>query len=119
MWTYDQISGKLSRNGVLVCVGYSGHGEGKNNPLMQNLPRVGPIPRGMYLIAHARDSEMHGPFVLPILPVAGTQTFGRSGFLIHGDSKEHLGEASLGCIIAPRPVREAIDASEDPQLLVT
>lgn len=44
---------------------------------------------------------------------------GRSGFLIHGDSIAHTGQASHGCIILPRSVREQIAASGDDELEVT
>ena len=45
--------------------------------------------------------------------------FGRDGFLIHGDSIVHTGQASQGCIILPRSIREQIAASEDDELEVT
>jgi hypothetical protein len=44
--------------------------------------------------------------------------FGRTGFLIHGDSLQHPGRASNGCIILPRPIRDRIAASGDDQLTV-
>jgi hypothetical protein len=91
-----------------LAIGYSGHGLGKNAPGLEDHARVGPIPQGLYFIGPPRDTPDHGPFVLPLDPCPGTDTHGRSGFLIHGDSKEHPGEASLGCIILPRPIREQI-----------
>jgi len=48
---YFQKSGNLiSNSGELMCVGYSGHGEGKNNPDMQHVKSIGPIPRGANII---------------------------------------------------------------------
>ncbi len=44
--------------------------------------------------------------------------FGRSGFLIHGDSVSHPGEASEGCIILDRNVRETIANDDDKYLVV-
>mgnify|MGYP001549603940 CR=1 FL=1 len=41
-------------------------------------------------------------------PDNGNEMFGRSGFLIHGDSKKRPGEASNGCIILPAEDRRAI-----------
>jgi hypothetical protein len=49
----------------------------------------------------------------------GTQVFGRTDFLIHGDSRAHPGEASAGCIILPPDVRRRIAASGDTTLEVT
>ena len=45
-WTYSQTSGELDQDGNKVATGYSGAGIGKNNPVMQNVHNVGPIPQG-------------------------------------------------------------------------
>lgn len=108
MFTFSQSTGQLQEDGQYKATGYSGSGEGKGNPALQNVPNLGPIPQGVYTISSARDTTTHGPVVMPLTPEADTQTFGRSGFLIHGDSIEHPGCASHGCIILPRPVREHI-----------
>lgn len=119
MWIWRQASGDLERDGAVLRSGYSGNGPGKNNPAMQAVRDVGPIPQGEYRIGAAFDSLAMGPVVLPLYPVEPVKAFGRSGFFIHGDSIEHPGEASLGCIILPRDAREAIAASKDAQLTVT
>jgi hypothetical protein len=108
MWTYKQSSGELLRDGVHVGTGYSGAGDGKNNPDMQHVPRVGPTPRGLWKLSYVGDTKSHGPVVIRLTPHPDTQTYGRDGFLMHGDSKEHPGTASLGCIIQPRDVRELV-----------
>lgn len=118
MWVYVQSTGELIRDGDVVAQGYSGHGDGKNNPAMQNVRQVGPIPCGFYDIGDPVDTISHGPFVLPLEPNPENEMFGRSGFRIHGDSKEHPGEASIGCIIMPRPVRERVHQSGDTVLKV-
>ena len=43
---------------------------------------------------------------------------GRPIKLVHGDSKEHPGEASEGCIILPRDIRERLSTSRDRLLVV-
>ncbi len=118
MWTYEQSKGKLSHNGVFVATGYSGFGEGKNNPSKQAEQGVGPIPQGLWHIGAPFDSPDHGPYVLRLSPAPETMTFGRSGFLIHGDSLEHPGLASRGCIIMPRNIREQIHNSNDGSITV-
>jgi len=118
MWIYTQSTGKLSRSGVVVATGYSGIGAGKNNPAMQNVPDVGPIPQGIYAIGAQFDSSTHGPHAMPLTPDPGNQMFGRAEFMVHGDSIEHPGQASHGCIIMPRPIRDQIAASGDNQLTV-
>lgn len=110
MFIYEQSTGKLSHNGVVVGLpvgaGYSGHGPGRNVPAEQMVPNVGPIPVGVYSIGPVFDHPQKGPRVMRLTPVSDTVTFGRSGFMIHGDNAK--GDASEGCIILPRAVREAI-----------
>src|SRR5277367_6929293 len=119
MYTYSQSTGILARNGVTVGEGYSGHGAGRNNPAMQAVPDVGPIPQGQYSIGPPFDTppSAHGPHVMRLTPVAGNNMFGRDGFLMHGDNPEH--DASEGCIIMPPSVRGAVSASGDTDLTVT
>src|SRR2546423_11084836 len=118
-WTYAQQTGDLQQDGKPVATGYSGAGDGKNNPTMADVPNVGPIPRGAWSITGPpTDPRDHGPYVLRLEPAAETETFGRSGFLIHGDSRAHPGTASEGCIILPRAVREQIWKSGDRDLEV-
>lgn len=117
----EQKAGELWRfaDGVLTKVadGYSGHDAGRDNPAMESVPDAGPIPQGTYAIGDMRDTEAHGPCVMPLAMMAG-DSFGRAGFLIHGDSIAHPGQASLGCIILPRPVRIQIGQSDDRVLRV-
>lgn len=118
-WTYSQKTGELQQDGKLVGRGYSGAGSGKNNPEMQNVHNVGPIPAGDWTITGPPiNTTEHGPYVLRLRSEPETETFDRSGFLIHGDSKEHPGTASEGCIILPRAVREQVWKSGDHDLKV-
>lgn len=117
MLTWSQSRGELSQNGDFWGKGYSGHGDGVNNPAMQRIPDVGPIPQGTYKILPPTDSPRTGPFTLPLIAVNIDLCFGRSDFRIHGDSKDHPGQASHGCIILPRDVRERIDR-ENPDRLI-
>jgi hypothetical protein len=50
-------------------------------------------------------------------PLPGTDMFGRSLFRIHGDNSAH--NASHGCIILSRKLRDQIAASQDRLLDVT
>lgn len=118
MWVYNQANGNLSHDGALIGTGYSGAPSGKNNPAMQNVACIGPIPQGNYAIGEPFDSPAHGPFAMPLEPDPSNEMFGRSGFLMHGDSIEHPGCASEGCIIMQRAVREAVWNSGDRELEV-
>lgn len=124
MWTYEQRTGRLyDAQGTVFATGYSGFGPGKNAPAWQDHRDVGPIPAGDYLIDAPQcvlQAGEHGPYVLPLVPDADNQMYGRSGFLIHGDGLgDHAGHASHGCIIiSPRGLREAIWQSRDRLLRV-
>jgi hypothetical protein len=119
-WRYSQSTGQLlDPSGAIIATGYSGHGEGVNDPDDQDIPNVGPIPRGAYFIGRAFTHQTCGPVAMRLEPDAGTDTRGRSGFLIHGDSASLDRTASHGCIILPRATRLTIDASDVRALLVT
>lgn len=119
MWVYEQLTGRLiSPTGGLMATGYSGAGSGKNNPTEENIRDVGPIPEGFYDIEPPENSPTHGPFALRLMPDVGNSMFGRSEFLIHGDSLESPGNASEGCIVIARFAREAIWNSVDHRLQV-
>jgi len=108
----------MSRGADLLGVGYSGQPECKNDASKCSVHNAGPIPPGHYSIGAPVDTVTHGPYVLPLKPSSQNEMFGRSGFLIHGDSVVHPGTASEGCIILPRMVREAIYKGGDLDLEV-
>jgi hypothetical protein len=104
-WTYYQKTGELLRpDGTIACVGYAGHGPGRNNPALQNVRMVGPLPRGTYRIGPLIPRHPKaGVNVIRLTPVDPSKMFGRDGFLIHGNNKTN--DASNGCIIAAPAVR--------------
>lgn len=120
MWIYQDSTGKLSRDGVLVGWGYSGYSFGKNNDADENISDIGPVPEGDYSISGPEDlaGGPHGPYVLHLMAWVGNKMFGRSGFLIHGDSILKPGTASRGCIILNYVIRQLIVRSGDTQLRV-
>ncbi len=118
MWTYAQATGSLSHDDVSVGTGYSGFEQGKNNPAFQEVPDVGPLPCGTYAIGPPFTHPTKGPLVMTLTPEPDCNEFGRSGFLIHGDSIAHPGEASEGCIIMAHDIRLQISTSGDNQLTV-
>ena len=120
MWIYHQSTGELyDRLGSLCGVGYSGAGSCKNDPAAQFRHNLGPIPQGSYKIGDPHDTDEHGPFVLDLTPGFDNVMKGRSEFKIHGERlKPPAGEASEGCIILDRAIREKIAASEDRLLEV-
>ena len=104
-WLYVQSTGEMFRPDRTLCAtGYAGHGEGRNNPAMEQVRNVGPIPAGLYRIENPiLRHPMLGPIAIPLTPAYESQMFGRSHFYCHGDNATH--DASLGCIIMPHDAR--------------
>lgn len=100
--TYSQSLGMLHKDGDLVASGWAGNGEGKNNPAMQNVRCVGPLPQGLWIVGVWQDHPRLGHLVAPLTQIEG-ETFGRDSFFIHGPSKnkDHYGQESMGCIVVP------------------
>lgn len=104
MWSYCSANGKLSHDEVFVGIGYSG---------------IGPLPRGSYIIdPFFDDPDGKGPIVAHLTPLPQTSTFGRSGFMIHGDNCAQNHTASHGCIILAHNLRQQIEVSNDNALEV-
>lgn len=118
MLIWGQSLGELVKDGEFWGKGYSGHGQGVNNPCWERVHDIGPIPKGVYSIGKPYDSARTGPFTLPLIAEDIDKCFGGSDFRIHGDSKTAPGTASHGCIILPRAVRERINAENDRRIEV-
>jgi hypothetical protein len=117
-WVYHQRSGRLLHGGKYMGYGYSGKDAGKDNPVYVTNKGIGPIPAGRYKIGKPFIHHKAGPGTMRLTPEPGTNTFGRDGFLIHGDSKTHPGRASEGCIILGILFRQSIWKSGDDELEV-
>lgn len=119
MWVYQQSTGKIwNPSGVCLGQGYAGRGDGKNNPAMQQAQIKGPLPCGDYTIGPAYHHPHLGPVCMDLTPDPSNLMFGRSLFRLHADSVDHPGEASEGCIVQARSVRDAVAASSDRHLHV-
>lgn len=120
-WTFKQSTGQLfDPAGVQIGVGFSGYGENRNKPEMQNVPHIGCIPRGKYTIEKSYTHAKLGPVVMNLTPDPENEMFGRSLFRIHGASKDSpltpINESLLsshGCICLDRKTRALIGRSED------
>jgi hypothetical protein len=120
MWLFSQTSGDFTdASGFVIAQGYAGNGEGKNNPEMQNVHDVGPLPRGFYTMTELIDSPKTGPDTIVLVPDPENEMFGRADFRIHGDSIQEPGSASDGCIVQPRFARMRAWESLDHRLEVT
>jgi hypothetical protein len=110
MHVYKQSTGEWFHDGVLAGAGYSGNGADKNVPADQDVKDHGPIPENLYTIGEAFTYPRLGPLVMSLTPDADEQMHGRDGFFLHGDSIEHPGDGSEGCIVMPNDARVQIAA---------
>lgn len=116
MWTYQQSTGRLDHSGTDIQIGYSGHGEGLNNPSMQDVVGVGPLPQGRYTIGKSYLHPRLGRVTMNLEPNPANDMFGRSAFRIHGDNPQMDHTASDGCMIFDYATRcrvsDAVDAGD-------
>lgn len=117
MFEYSQKTGTLSHGGEPIGKGYAGHGEGLNNPKLEMVHNLGPIPKGVWDIGLFFDDKHLGPCVAALRPTA-QDVFGRGGFFIHGDNKRMNHTASDGCIILSKELRELIRDSNETTITV-
>ncbi len=104
-WLYVQSTGMLYRpDGSFCAQGYSGHADGRNNPAMQNVSNVGPLPVGFYRLGEVSTEK--GPLTIRLNPDRLNEMHGRSGFLVHGNNV--IDDASHGCIIMPNHARQEL-----------
>lgn len=116
MNTFKQTTGEFfDSSQELEGIGYAGRDAGKNNPAMEGVKGIGPLPRGHYKAVELFEHHPTvGRYALRLEPDAETRTriiaYGRDpdSFFCHGDSNEHPGLASHGCIVQQRPLREKI-----------
>lgn len=123
-WVYEQATGKLyNPDGNFVAKGYAGgncgkNPEGKNNPALQGVKSVGPLPVGIYTLGDPVLQSHLGPFAIPLVPDSSNIMYNRGDFFIHGDAIDAPGSASEGCVIMPRNIRNNLWCSLDHQIQV-
>jgi hypothetical protein len=111
-WTFVIKTGQmLDPSGKLVAVGYAGgnlgkNPEGRNNAEMVSVHNIGPLPMGWYTFGQLFNPHPRlGQYAFELIPDPANEMFGRGGFFCHGDTVP-AGNASEGCIIMPRLIRE-------------
>jgi len=117
--TYSQGSGQMrcvnDQTGQQYYneTGYSGTGQGRNNPNMQDIPNTGPIPQGSWRWGNPYNSPNTGANTIPMTPLPGNQCSNTprdcDTFRSHGNNAQN--DASHGCIILP-PNRTQIPPGE-------
>jgi RHS repeat-associated protein len=125
-WQYSQSTGQMShvddQTGVETPAGtgYSGQvGIGLNNPLLSDIPNIGPIPEGTFNIGPPYYNPTLGQETMNLTPTGGyASLLDRDLFRIHGDERGCDHCASEGCIIIDLNVRKKIAKSGDHKLVV-
>jgi RHS repeat-associated protein len=104
----DDVTGRR----IADADGYAGNGPGRNNPDLQDVPFVGPIPTGVYDMLPAWNSPTTGPITIPLRYRGPRGEFppNRSPdmFRIHPANPAHPDDSSKGCIIANKNARKKI-----------
>ena len=119
MWTFHQLSGAIEHDGKVLDYGWSGYEDAINIPAMQDIPGIGPIPRGTYIMRDPPvDHPEMGPYALKLTPAVDTQLYGRSGFWWHDRSIHVPFDSSRGCVVSHRATRQAAWESGDHVLQV-
>ena len=117
---YDVSTGELTctdddtDQDVVDTVCYSGNGQGLNNPAMDDIPNVGPLPGGVvYDMGTGVNNRGTGPQSIPLTPSADSNQFPTTrdsgSFLMHGDNPQMNNTASEGCVICSRETRNQIN----------
>lgn len=118
-WVYKVSSHSFYLNGTYQFdANYSGRPGFKNDSANECIKGKGPIPRGTYTIGDPFYHRKTKAWTMRLTPYIENQMCGRDGFMIHGDSSAHPGEASDGCIILKLPFRKIVAASSDKTLVV-
>lgn len=120
-WQYSQSSGQLTApDGSPFAIGFAGRDAGMNNPAMQFVSNIGPLPQGEYEMGPWFDKHPQlGLCVIELTPSATNVMEGRSGFFIHGANPADVPESSHGCIVIGNcATRKQIWDSIDHALLV-
>ncbi|ELY2495979.1 DUF2778 domain-containing protein [Cronobacter muytjensii] len=118
-WVYKVSAKDFYLNGTYqFSAEYSGRPGYKDDSANECVKGKGPIPRGTYTIGPAFSHHKTKAWTMRLTPYTENDMCGRDGFMIHGESTAHPGEASDGCIILSLTNRKIIAASDDKILVV-
>lgn len=117
-YKWQQNSGILTLGDKRVTVGYSGAPGHLNRTESESLSNRGPIPRGWYTISlvYPRHPKI-GSNCAVLTPDKANNMFGRSAFMIHGDSIATPGRASEGCIVVDSKTRSMLRLNDRIQVV--
>lgn len=102
-------------DGTLAGTGYAGgncgkNPEGINNPAMQGVKDIGPLPEGFYTFGDLVEEGELGLYYFALNPDDSNDMLGRGDFYCHGDTSIPR-RASEGCIVIAHDVRREMHES--------
>ena len=127
---FSQSTGVITQdNGVVVTtLAFAGNNYrpdhnpagimGRNNPAMQDVPFIGPLPQGLYRVGEWGMHHPVGDNSAPLTQIGG-ESFGRSAFFIHGPGGADPSNSSEGCIVIPHDDRLRLIALNPSTITVT
>ena len=92
--------------------------KGRNNPDAQEIHSIGPLPQGVYRCGAWSTYPKVGQMACPLTQISG-ETFGRSGFFIHGPGAADPANSSEGCIVVPHDDRVKVYGAKPDTITVT
>ncbi len=122
-YTYYQNTGRFiggEGEWKVDTIGYSGKGDGRNNPKSQCIKNIGPAPATQYTLGECTGKMKRTkirPCSFPMIPVNEQEMCGRNAIFIHGckccdenppecdETEPPCGDCSQGCIILNRQTR--------------
>jgi hypothetical protein len=116
-WGIFTIQTDIPGKSRIVGYGYSGQPSALNDIHRQNVQNVGPLPAGTYVINEIVDDIKRGKHTCVLVAAPTNKMYGRSGFLIHGDTEAEAHDASDGCIICPYLIRTMFMAQDIIEVL--
>jgi hypothetical protein len=119
-YVYSQRNGRLTLGNDTIGTGYSGRGEARNNPAMQNQPKVGPISTGVYVImGRDFDPNTREPSIeiWPVPPGNSAGRFPAEMFRIRCETNPPDGGAA-GDIVLPRAAIDRIETRGRLKIMV-
>jgi hypothetical protein len=115
IYTYSQSTGQLKFYSEVRGMGYSGKDKGKNNPDMQDVKDVGPVPVGEYeIISRVADPRSVG-FKVKLKPLGKvTDRWPAEDIWIAPESKPRGNQPAIYIVFA-RQVVDRIEYDEKPR----
>jgi hypothetical protein len=117
-YTYSQSTGQLKLYSEVLGIGYSGKGKGRNDPAMQDVKDVGPIPAGEYemIMRVADPNSLNFGSKLKLNPVGNfTKRWPAEDIWLATETNPPGNHPAIFAVFGNRKVVDRIDFNEKPR----